>query len=293
MKTIHKITMLLGAMAFAATACTHSDNEPSYGEIMLTTPVVTLDGVKATVSRADNPSYSQMELHVDLLKPNTDNEIVSAERSSEYTYTSEGWNVANNNSPLVVTGGTGNYHARAWAKVDLNEVTGANPVPAITGAIYATKSDAQMTVSENGTFTFDGDDNALKPKTAAIVLNVTDANGEEVTGYTVEYKLDRITTHSWDYTSSASEATSDESNGNFAPTTISSDTPIMTITKDNVTYTVSTDNLTLKAGKLYTFNVKLGGNSQITIGAGSGEGGGISVEGFGQPSEGGNINIGR
>lgn len=302
MKKIHKITMLLGAMAFATTACTNSDNEPDYGEITLTTPVVTLDGVKATVSRADDaPNYSEMKLHVDLLKA-TDKTV---SRSATYTYSSSSWTCTGDNSPLVVTGGKGNYHARAWAKVDLNAVTDVNPLPAITGAIYATNNPAEMTVSDNGTFTFTSDNNALKPETAAIVLEVTDANGEavEVTGYTVTYHLDRITIYNWNNTSSASEATSDENNGNFAPKTILSDTQIMTIkTSGGVTYTVSTNNLKLVAGNLYTFRVKLGGNSQITIGSGSGEGSGegsgggsgITVNGFGTPSSGsGDINIGR
>lgn len=298
MKKIHKITMLLGAMAFATTACTNSDNEPDYGEITLTTPVVTLDGVKATVSRADDaPNYSEMELHVDLLKQDGS----STNRSATYSYSSSSssWTY---DSPLVVTGGTGNYHARAWAKVDLNAVTDVNPLPAITGAIYATNNPAEMTVSDDGTFTFTSDNNALKPETAAIVLEVTNANGEKVTGYTVIYHLDRITTYNWNNTSSASEATSDENNGNFAPKTILSDTQIMTIkTSGGVTYTVSTStNLTLVAGNLYTFNVKLGGNSQITIGSGSGEGSGegsgggsgITVNGFGESGS-DDINIGR
>ena len=258
--------MLLGALAFTTTACTNSEDVKDYGEITLTTPVVTLDGVTATVSRT-TPNYSQMELHVDLLKSN--GSAYENERSCTYTYSGE-WSVAENYEALVVTSGEGDYHARAWATVNLAET---ETVPAITGAIYATLASAEMSVASTGTFDFSGD-NALTPQTVAIQVKVLDPNEEKLTSdYTLTNKLGKLTTYSWD--TSSVEETSDEFNGNYSPVMITEETEILNIVWNNTTYTVSTNSLTLEAGKFYTFEVKLGGGSKITIG-----GEGITVSPF-------------
>ena len=285
MKKIYNIAMLLGALAFTTSACTNSDNEPNYGEITLTTPVVTLDGVTATVSRTEPVlNYNQMDLHVELL--NTAGATTG--RNCTYKYDNSDWSVAVGNTALVVTGGVGSdtgaadYHARAWAKVNLAHI------PAIIGAIYETPESAKMSVYTNGKFQFSGQ-NMLSAKTAGIQVKVLNPNGEELSAenYTLDNKFERISTASWN--SSVSGESNAESNGNFVPVVITQDTEIFSITWNNATYKVSTNALTLEAGKFYVFTIKLGGNSTITIG---GDNGGITLSPF-DNTQNHNIPVGR
>ena len=269
MKKIKNITMLLGALAFTTTACTHSENEPDYGEITLTTPVVTLQSVNAGISRTEGASnYSAMTLNVELLDQNGN----ETNREAEYTYSNSAWNCQN---PLVVKEGAGNYYARAWALVNLTETTS---IPAITGAVYATESQSQMQVEQQGNFTFEGENYVLKPRTAAIQVNLLDEDGQainDISKYEITYNLERMTTYSWS-DAEASETSNEENshNGNYTAKSYDANTQILSITDkgetdaetDDVTYKVTTsEELVLTAGNFHTFNIKLGGDTDIKI----------------------------
>ena len=277
MKKLNKITMLLAALAFTTTACNNSDNEPGYGEITLTTPVVSLGGIEATASRAEKAEFTDMVLHVDLLNK----EGESNDRSCTFKYGSGEWSHGSDQS-LIVTAGEGKYYARAIAeRVNVKQ----NNNVLIEGAFYVyngeNNSVGTIDVKDKGTFTFGAE---MKPLTAAIKVVLKDADGEPVnSGYTVTMNgLQHVNLNGhpgakWEKDGKSVKLDArkikepiDDFNkvyGNYVVDTYPAGT-IMTITNsvEEVTYHVTTtSDLTLEAGKLYTFNVKLGGDTTIEI----------------------------
>ena len=289
MKKIYNIAMLLGALAFTTSACTNSDNEPNYGEITLTTPVVTLDGVNATVSRAEPTKYTQMVLTVDLLDKNGS---FTSGRSCTYKYGSGIWDKGSDQS-LVVTGGEGTYYARAIAqRVYLENVE---------NAIYVFKGEdnaaGTIKVASDGTFTLGA---AMKPITSAIKVVLKDADGGSISsGYSVTMSgLKMVSAAKWDKTQNEvllgemqiKEPLEDlnKAYGYYKADTYTSGSTLMTVINENsVSYNVKLNSdLVLEAGKLYTFNITLGGDTEITINPTNG----ITVGDF---VNGGNIDIER
>lgn len=288
--------MLLGALAFTTSACTNSDNEPKYGEITLTTPVVQLADIQATASRGEtiNPATG-MKLNVELLK--TDG--TSTNRSADYTFGTK-WEC---NSPLIVTGGVGDYHARVLA-------SGVN-VDDVKSAFYS--FNGTIGVANDGTFTIGKDDNnaqnGMQPLTAAIKVVLKDANGNDIAAahlgaYSVKMTgIQKVTSVAWDnsiVTLTAVNIDTDDAKSNiygyYMPKEIDANAELLTVTYTNnstnptttTTWKVNagSSGLTLDSGKLYTFNITLGGDTEITINPSNG----ITV---GEFANGGNIEIKR
>lgn len=269
--------MLLGALAFTTSACTNSDNEPNYGEIKLTTPVVQLADIQATASRgvAVTPT-EEMKLNVELLKSDKS----STDRRAEYTYVTNAWNCT---APLIVTGGAGDYHARVLA-------SGVN-VGDVKSAFYS--FNGTIGVANDGTFTIGKDDNNvqndMQPLTAAIKVVLKDANGKaiadaDIVDYTVKMTgVKKVTSVEWNNGDAKLNDTDctdsdDAKSGVYAyyePIILTAGTELLTVTYTNnstnpattTTWNVKTSSagLTLDKGKLYTFNITLGGDTEITI----------------------------
>lgn len=280
--------MLLGALAFTTSACTNSDNEPNYGEITLTTPVVQLADIQVTASRGVAVTQTEgMKLNVELLKSDKS----STERSAEYTYGTNAWNYT---APLIVTGGAGDYHARVLA-------SGVN-VGDVKSAFYS--FNGTIGVANDGTFTIGKDDNNaqndMQPLTAAIKVVLKNANGEVIAdtdlgAYSVKMTgLQKVTSVAWDnsnVTLTAVNIDTDDAKSNiygyYKPNTITANAELLTVTYTNnstnptttTTWKVNagSSGLTLESGKLYTFNIKLGGDTEITINSDNED---ITVEGF-------------
>lgn len=297
--------MLLGALAFTISACTNSDNEPNYGEITLTTPVVQFADIQATASRGVAVTLTEgMKLNVELLKTNG----TSTNRSAEYTFGTT-WVC---NAPLIVTGGAGDYHARVLA-------SGVN-VGDVKSAFYS--FNGTIGVANDGTFTIGKDDdnaqNDMQPLTAAIKVVLKNANGEviadtDLEAYSVKMTgLQKVTSVAWNnsnVTLNAVNIDTDDAKSNiygyYMPKTIDADADLLTVTHTEnstdpattTTWNVKNDSnpLTIAAGTLYTFTITLGGNSSLSIEMGTtGSGNGISgFEGASGSGSGNNIDINR
>ena len=265
MKKYPKILLMWGFLAMNTIACTNDgDEQVSQVEITLTTPVFSIEGVQATVSRADDiflASNDGMTLDIQLLNKQG---APIQNRIATYSYNSNTWSTA---SPLVVTAGAGDYYARAIANnVNVNTIEGGFYVNQGSNTI------GTMSVNSNGTFTFSS---PFQPLTAAIDVNLIDANNQPITtGATIGLNLGRVTSVTWGeniaYTYNRSETTtlSDITKvfGDYFPTTFDENSTIMTIDYGGITYNVSTSSiLTIGAGNLYTFNVQLNGNAEIKI----------------------------
>lgn len=270
MRTLHKFGMMC-VLVLGITACANDVDDLQQNKITLTTPVLTIEGVKATMSRGNGNTLvpTNMKLQVELL----DQRGNSTSRNAVYTYNTEGWNC---NSPLVVTGGAGSYFASAVAsEVEVNN---------IHDCFYAYQVEnneiGTINVSDEGTFTFGS---ALIPLTAAIKVNLTDADNKSVnSGATVYLNICKATDVSLNgtlnYESTPTELNSFEYVfGHYKPTEFNEGAQIMTISYNGVNYNVSTgDQFKIEAGKIYTLNVRLSGNSEIKIN----DSDGVTVGGF-------------
>lgn len=260
-RTIHKTIswLAVGIVLFLPTACTSDDAVESREEITLTTPVLQLEGAEAyTGSRLVTRKFTSGTLHLDLLQ----SDQTTVHRSGEFTYANPAWTVT---TPVSVSGGTGDYYAqmRLEATLDANHLS----TPTIQNGIYTYAG--TIDVEDDGTFTPGGD---LAIQTAAIMIELKDANGEDL-AFPGDYSIQLVgipvyesqTTNTYSYDNVAC--------GNYSPGEYgAADTswPLLKVTANNVTWTVNyTGILTLDAGKLYTFTVTLGGDSQVTLGSGS------------------------
>ncbi|MBR5541541.1 MAG: hypothetical protein IKU64_04205 [Bacteroides sp.] len=145
-------------------ACTADIDPAAEQEIALTTPVVELDGVEASASRGVS-TVSKARLSVALY--DNDNRVYNENREATYilngTWSTEG-------SPLTVTGGEGHYRAGLSGTVSIDGS------PAIADAFYAYRG--SIGVQANGNFTPDA---ALSAYSAAVLVNLKDANGTPIT----------------------------------------------------------------------------------------------------------------
>ena len=166
------MTMMMAALAF--TACSNDDDTlTAEQEITLTTPVIELSGVQASTRAAQSlesvASFALVSLYLHDSEAREYNQnrggyYVNSDLSNE-----SGWTAY---SSVTVTGGEGHYRAGIYATISLNATA---DMPAITDAIYAYRG--SVNVKADGTFTPDG---TLQPYSAAVLLNLKDANGENI-----------------------------------------------------------------------------------------------------------------
>lgn len=261
-RTIHKTIswLAVGTMLFLPTACTSDDAVKSHEEIILTTPVLQLEGaeVYAGSRLAADRQFTTGTLHLDLLQ--SDQTIVH--RSGEFAYGPAGWTVT---TPVSVSGGVGVYYAKMCLDATLYEET-QTPSTILNGIYTYTGT---IDVTSDGTFT-PGDD--LEIQTAAIMIKLKDANGKDL-DFAVEYSLQLVGVPVYGGQTAAEYAYGNVACGNYSPSVYgAADTswPLLKVTANNVSWTVNyTGTLTLEAGKLYTFTVTLGGDSQVTLGSNS------------------------
>ena len=170
------MTMMMAALAF--TACSNDDDTlTAEQEITLTTPVIQLSGVQASTRAVQdmesvaNNAVVTLYLH--------DSEAREKNRFGFYSGTDNdnGWHWTPGSS-VTVTGGEGHYRAGILADINLNaigEKTDHDYMPAINYAVYAYRG--SVNVKADGTFTPDG---TLQPYTAAVLLNLKDADGNGI-----------------------------------------------------------------------------------------------------------------
>lgn len=261
-RTIHKTIswLAVGIVLFLPTACTSDDAVESREEITLTTPVLQLEGAEAYAGSRladDDWQFTTGTLHLDLLQ----SDQTTVHRSGEFAYANAAWTVT---TPVSVSGGVGEYYAQMRLDATLHEdnqtpPTILNGIYTYTGTIY---------VTSDGTFT-PGDD--LEIQTAAIMVMLKNANGEDL-GFSDEYSLQWVGIPVYESPTTNTYAYGNVAYGNYSPGIHGSDTswPLLQVTANGVTWTVNyTGTLTLHAGKLYTFTVTLGGDSQVTLGSNS------------------------
>lgn len=259
-RTIHKTIswLAVGIVLFLPTACTSDDAVESREEITLTTPVLQLEGAEAyTGSRLATRQFTSGTLHLDLLQ----SDQTTVHRSGKFAYANPAWTVT---TPVSVSGGTGEYYAQMRLEATLD--AGHHTTPTIQNGIYTYAG--TIDVEDDGTFT--PSDN-LEIQTAAIMIKLKDANGEDL-AFADEYSLQLVGVPVYGGQTAAEYAYGNVAYGNYSPGTHGSDTswPLLQVTANNVSWTVNyTGTLTLDAGKLYTFTVTLGGDSQVTLGSGS------------------------
>lgn len=275
-RTIHKIIswLAVGIVLFLPTACTSDDAVESREEITLTTPVLQLEGAEAyTGSRSASRQFASGTLHLDLLQ----SDQTTVHRSGEFAYGPAGWTVT---TPVSVSGGTGEYYAqmRLEATLDANHLS----TPTIQNGIYTYAG--TIDVEDDGTFTPGGD---LEIQTAAIMIKLKDANGKYL-AFSDDYSIQLVGIPVYEAQTTNTYSYDNVAYGNYSPGTHGSDTswPLLKVTANNVSWTVNyTGTLTLQAGKLYTFTVTLGGDSQVTLGSDS-----VTISGW---SAGNQIIIGK
>lgn len=259
-RIIHKTIswMAVGIVLFLPTACTSDDAVESREEITLTTPVLQLEGTEAyTGSRLASRRFTSGTLHLDLLQ----SDQTTVHRSGEFKYANPAWTVS---TPVSVSGGAGEYYAKMCLDATLYEET-QTPSTILNGIYTYTGT---IDVTSDGTFT-PGDD--LEIQTAAIMIKLKDANGEDL-DFAVGYSLQLVGVPVYGGQTAAEYAYGNVAYGNYSQGTHGSDTswPLLQVTANNVSWTVNyTGTLTLQAGKLYTFTVTLGGDSQVTLGSNS------------------------
>lgn len=285
-------------------ACS-SDNEPAAGqEIVLTTPVIELGGVKAGVTSRANDGFALNDNHLlQLWLHKTDARKESESRMGDYSYdaTNGQWKGEN---PVSVTGGAGFYRASLMTVVNWEAVTpqpqqpmladtGEERMPAILGATYAYRG--TISVGADGTFTPSA---PLQPYSTAIQVLLKDANGDllsfddkytlkllglaQMAGFAPGADGECFPHGEEEAVPAAAEAPvrmlEDGAWGDICPAQLAAGAELFEIVycADGFneldpkgpynTWTVSwAEDLSLQAGTLYTFCITLGGNAHITV----------------------------
>ena len=156
------------SMALLLTSCTQDDTLTAEQEITLTTPVIELSGVQASTraaqDMADVASSAQITLYLH------DSEARYPNRAGNYVLNAPNdWTAY---SSVTVKGGEGHYRAGIFANISLNATADMSE---IRDAVYAYRG--SVNVKADGTFTPDG---TLQPYSAAVLLNLKDAEGNEI-----------------------------------------------------------------------------------------------------------------
>ena len=156
------------SMALFLTSCTQDDTLTAEQEITLTTPVIQLSGVQASTRAAQDMADVTSGALVSLFLH--DSEARYPNREGYYQFSDpNSWTA---HSSVTVTGGEGHYRAGINANISLNATA---VMPGIGDAIYAYRG--SVNVKADGTFTPDG---TLQPYSAAVLLNLMDAEGNEI-----------------------------------------------------------------------------------------------------------------
>lgn len=163
---------LLALPLLMLSACSQDDTLTAEQTITLTTPVIELSGVQAS-SRAESSlanvaSGAQIVLYLhDSNKREYDREgnFYDSDFSDGISWTAE--------PSVTVTGGEGYYRAGIYANISLKAT--AADMPEIGGAIYAYRG--SINVGADGSFIPDG---FLQPHSAAVLLNLKDADGNAI-----------------------------------------------------------------------------------------------------------------
>ena len=156
------------SMVLLLTSCTQDDTLTAEQEITLTTPVIELSGVQASTRAVQDMESVASGALVSLFLH--DSEARYPNREGYYQFSDpNSWTA---HSSVTVTGGEGHYRAGINANISLNATA---VMPGIGDAIYAYRG--SVNVKADGTFTPDG---TLQPYSAAVLLNLKDANGANI-----------------------------------------------------------------------------------------------------------------
>ena len=156
------------SMVLLLTSCTQDDTLTAEQEITLTTPVIELSGVQASTRAVQDMESVASGALVSLFLH--DSEARYPNREGYYQFSDpNSWTA---HSSVTVTGGEGHYRAGINANISLNATA---VMPGIGDAIYAYRG--SVNVKADGTFTPDG---TLQPYSAAVLLNLMDAEGNEI-----------------------------------------------------------------------------------------------------------------
>lgn len=154
--------------ALALTACQQEQDDLSPEAIELTTPVIRLDGVAASTRAALDANVANYA-GINLFLHDSDARECNDNRIGYYDgtfYDGINWSA---NPSVTVTGGEGHYRAGIFATIHLKATA---DMLAIENATYAYRG--SVNVKADGSFTPDG---TLKPYSAAVFLNLKDADG--------------------------------------------------------------------------------------------------------------------
>ena len=157
------------SIALFLTSCTQDDTLTAEQEITLTTPVIQLSGVQASTRAVKDMESVASGALVNLFLH--DSEERELDRYGIYQNESN-WTSWIANPSVTVTGGEGHYRTGINANISLNATA---DMPEIRDAIYAYRG--SVNVKADGTFTPDG---TLQPYSAAVLLNLMDAEGNEI-----------------------------------------------------------------------------------------------------------------
>lgn len=158
------------SIALLLTSCTQDDTLTAEQEITLTTPVIELSGVQASTRAVQDMESVASSALVTLYLHDSEARKDNPNREGYYLLNDPNdWTAY---SSVTVTGGEGHYRAGINANISLNATA---VMPGIGDAIYAYRG--SVNVKADGTFTPDG---TLQPHSAAVLLNLMDAEGNEI-----------------------------------------------------------------------------------------------------------------
>ena len=166
------MTMMMAALAF--TACSNDDDTlTAEQEITLTTPVIQLSGVQASTRAAQRLESVASSATITLYLHDSEARECNRNREGDYVNSDlsneSSWRV---NESVTVTGGGGHYRAGIYANISLKAT---DAMSEIRDAVYAYRG--SVNVKADGTFTPDG---TLQPYSAAVLLNLKDADGNDI-----------------------------------------------------------------------------------------------------------------
>ncbi len=163
------MTMMMAALAF--TACSNDDDTlTAEQEITLTTPVIQLSGVQASTRAVQDMESVANNAVVTLYLHDSEVRECNLNRAGNYVLNDpNNWTA---NPSVTVTGGEGHYRAGIYANISLKAT---DAMSEIRDAVYAYRG--SVNVKADGTFTPDG---TLQPYSAAVLLNLNDADGNEI-----------------------------------------------------------------------------------------------------------------
>ena len=174
---------LLSALSVLLFGSCSNDTDAVTAEIALTTPVVELGGVSASASRAAGADFKDVASGVLAYLCLHDTEERKENRKGGFLFSNPSWTVV---KTVSVTHGPGVYRAGMYAYVSL-KANQSNGIPPISNAVYGYRGSVQ--VESDGSFTPSG---ALQPYSAAVMVNLHDANGTFIEKPGYNYSIDYV-----------------------------------------------------------------------------------------------------